>query len=539
MRVNPQTGRLEDDNGNPLPMGAAIPMDQVAPQGPPPGMAPGALAANARAGMDLSQPVMLDRGGNDGPPMGLPQQTPVAQPSPVTPQQPPPMVRESGTISHTHEVASPEERRAMAAMRATDQDAIRIAGQQGQLGQEQAQQQLQATQAQAGLRQQQAQETQARIDTGQAEAAAAKAQFDGEREKLSKMDVKDFWSTRTTGQKVAAAISLAMGAVGGVLTGKGGNVAMDVIHKAVDDDYRLQRAQIETQRGKLGDAEKNLHMTNEERARKLSELEVSQTAKWLGVADAAKVRAAEVGTRAAAVQAQVISNGAQEKAQAHYQQWLQGMRDKVTSSGTSVTGTGTTSGEATRAQGKQMEKAALAAQLADDFRNGGDQQLSEAAKARILKNDRLMHAQKDSTLATWLQGMAPGSIVPTNRYDGLTDREKEIANSQRLMAEKAAALNYTAGGEKSLDAMVAEFDPTVPGGNSRQKIENIRNIMNANAGLAGKQMGVAQQGIKTGAAGAPQGRPALSPADRAELETFVRTNPNDPRAARARQLLGL
>jgi hypothetical protein len=537
MRVNPQTGQLEDDNGNPLPTGTAVPMNQVAPQGPPPGMAPGALAANARAGQDLSLPVMLDRGGNDAPPMGLPLQTPAAAPSPPVAPQPPPMVRDTGTWSRTHEAPLPAEREAMRQVTLGDKEAERLAGQQGDVDKAKAQQELEAAQAKAAQRQLQTIQVGAAVDQGQAAVAEAKQKYDAESDRLSKMDVKDWWSTRSTGQKIAAAISVAMGALGGALTGKGGTSGvMDILNKSMDDEYRLQRAQIDVQAKKVEGAKENVGMARQAHADAIANLELKQAATWNALGDAAAAKAAQVGTQAAAVQAQVIKNNAEQKTNVHLEQWLEGQRQKVTTGGTSVTGTGTTSGEATRAQGKQMEKAALAAQLADDFRNGGDQQLSEAAKARILKNDRLMHAQKDSTLATWLQGMAPGSIVPTNRYDGLTDREKEIANSQRLMAEKAAALNYTAGGEKSLDAMVAEFDPTVPGGNSRQKIENIRNIMNANAGLAGKQMGVAQQGIKTGAAGAPP--PSTTADDQAAIQ-WARSHPNDPRARSILQLHGL
>ncbi|MFN2616456.1 MAG: hypothetical protein ABR581_04940 [Thermoleophilaceae bacterium] len=353
--MNPVTGQLEDDGqGMPQTFGQVqgVPLDQVAPAAPGPAIPPGVLAANARAGQDLSQPVVIDRGGNDAPPLALPPQTPVASPAPVTPQPPPGMVRESET--RTREVVSPEERRAMQALRGTDQEAVRLAGQQGEVGQAQAQATLESAQQRAQLGQQQAAEKQAQIAEGQRLAAEAKAQYDGERQKLAGMDVKDFWSTRTTGQKVAGAIALAMGAVGGVLTGKGGNVAMDVIGKAIDDDYRVQRAHIEVQKDKVAGARENLAMSNEERARRLSELDVKQTAIWQAVGDAAQVKAAQVGTQAAAVQGQVIKNAADQKAQAHYQQWLEGMRTKVQS--TSVQGTGAAGGVAGKASSEDLAK---------------------------------------------------------------------------------------------------------------------------------------------------------------------------------------
>jgi hypothetical protein len=257
MRVNPQTGQLEDDNGNPLPTGTAVPMNQVAPQGPPPGMAPGALAANARAGQDLSLPVMLDRGGNDAPPMGLPLQTPAAAPSPPVAPQPPPMVRDTGTWSRTHEAPLPAEREAMRQVTLGDKEAERLAGQQGDVDKAKAQQELEAAQAKAAQRQLQTIQVGAAVDQGQAAVAEAKQKYDAESDRLSKMDVKDWWSTRSTGQKIAAAISVAMGALGGALTGKGGTSGvMDILNKSMDDEYRLQRAQIDVQaegRGREGE----------------------------------------------------------------------------------------------------------------------------------------------------------------------------------------------------------------------------------------------------------------------------------------------
>jgi hypothetical protein len=80
--------------------------------------------------------------------------------------------------------------------------------------------------------------------------AAYKAQNDylnqkrQERDKLQsevdKQPLEKGWGRFSTGNKIVAAISLAMGAFGSALT-KGPNVALEILNKTIDDDYEAQR----------------------------------------------------------------------------------------------------------------------------------------------------------------------------------------------------------------------------------------------------------------------------------------------------------
>lgn len=541
LRVNPFTGQLEDDGqGMPQTLGQVqgVPLDQMQPA---PSAPPGMLAANSRAGQDLSQPVVIDRGGNDGPPLNLPPQTPTAPPAPVAPQQPPGMVRDTET--RTREVVSPEERKAMQALRATDQQGVQIAGQQGEVGQAQAQQKLDAANEQAGLRQQQAAETQARIAAGQAEAEKAKAQYDAESTKLSKMDMKDWWSTRSTGQTIVAAISLAMGAIGGALTGRGGNTALEVIDKAMDNDYRLQRAQIETQQGRVAGAEKNLHLTNDERARKLSELEVSQVAKWNALGDAAAAKAAQVGTQQAAVQAKVIKNAATEKAQAHYQEWLQGQRTKATS--TSVQGTGgaaAAGGKPTEAQARYamlaqqmngelatiMQNPQMASTVLSKMQGGG--QLSEAADVTASKG----------IMGALGVGAARGAgLLPKSKYEGLGQQEQLVANAWDNLTEKYARV-LTGAGMPAEEARRMALQNSPHAGDSQaviaQKLVRMKSASDQMMSLAGPAAASVAPAAPGAGGGAPGG--SMSADDQAAVQ-WARSHPSDPRAARILQMHGM
>jgi hypothetical protein len=62
-----------------------------------------------------------------------------------------------------------------------------------------------------------------------------------EASKAAKIDPNNFWNTRSTGQKIAAAIGIALGGIGGGMSGHGGNTAMDVINKAIDRDIDAQK----------------------------------------------------------------------------------------------------------------------------------------------------------------------------------------------------------------------------------------------------------------------------------------------------------
>jgi hypothetical protein len=56
---------------------------------------------------------------------------------------------------------------------------------------------------------------------------------------------KRFWENQTTGGKIAAYLAVALGGLGGALTGKGDNVGLDMVNKAIDRDIDEQKFNIE------------------------------------------------------------------------------------------------------------------------------------------------------------------------------------------------------------------------------------------------------------------------------------------------------
>lgn len=542
-RVNPQTGQLEDDNGNPVSLGQGVPMDQVAPmgQGPQPGM----LAANQRAGQDLSQPVTIDRGGNDMLPSLAPQmpQAPVAPPpSPALPLQPPGMVRDTSTQTRTREVPLPQEAAAMKRVTADDQAAVGIAEQQGAVEKRKAEQEALAAQRRADTRQGFAGQTGTAIDQDTAAVATAKATYDAEQQKLAKMGVKDFWADKSIGQKVAAAIALAMSAVGGALSGKGGNTALDVINKAVDDNYRLQRAQIDVQERKAASAKEAVGMARQTHADRIADLELRQAATWNAVGDAAAAKAAQIGTEAAAVTAERLRQDAATKRDLHLQQWFEGQRSKVTNTNTSVQGTG----PAGAAGGKPTEAQARYALLSQQMNGELDTimknpQLATAVLGKMQGRGQLSEAA-DTTASKGIAGavgvglLRGAKLLPKSKYENMSEQEQLVANAWDNLTEKYARV-LTGAGMPAEEARRMALQNAPHGGDSApviaQKLTRMRSAsdqMMSLAGPAAASVAPAAPGAGGGAQPGGQDQEAIQ---------WARAHPDDPRAKRILQMHGM
>lgn len=67
----------------------------------------------------------------------------------------------------------------------------------------------------------------------------------------SKIDPQHYWADKSTGSKVASAIGLILGGIGGGLDHTGGNVVMDYLNKQIDRDIEAQKANLGTKRSLL------------------------------------------------------------------------------------------------------------------------------------------------------------------------------------------------------------------------------------------------------------------------------------------------
>lgn len=90
-----------------------------------------------------------------------------------------------------------------------------------------------------------------RFEAEQADAQKSLNQSLDEYKAISaqKVDPNHFWQQATpgTGSKIAAAISIALAGIGGAVSGKGGNAALDIFDRAIDRDIDAQKFNIQQQ----------------------------------------------------------------------------------------------------------------------------------------------------------------------------------------------------------------------------------------------------------------------------------------------------
>lgn len=80
-----------------------------------------------------------------------------------------------------------------------------------------------------------------------------KAAYDALKTPDGKVDPGRFWGSRSTGQKVLAGIAVALSGFGNGLMGRGGNDALSLIQKQIDDDIDAQKANIAGERERKRD----------------------------------------------------------------------------------------------------------------------------------------------------------------------------------------------------------------------------------------------------------------------------------------------
>lgn len=176
----------------------------------------------------------------------------------------------------------------------------------------------------------------------QASLNAAKVNFDARKKALddqsaklfddiqtSKVDPGRFYNSLSTGSQIAAAVSIALGGLGGGVSGHGGNIALDTINKAIDRDIDAQKTDLNNKNTLLA---RNLEQTHN-----LNEAEQITRSQLLTVANAqiAKTTAQNMGQQAQAQKLQLMGSLNQKIAQQHLSMASTGMvMDLVDSRGT-------------------------------------------------------------------------------------------------------------------------------------------------------------------------------------------------------------
>lgn len=139
-----------------------------------------------------------------------------------------------------------------------------------------------------------------------------------------KVDPEHFWNSKSSGQKVLAGIAIALGGIGGAYTGKGGNVAMDIINKAIDNDIDAQKFNItqasNTRKEKMANQQGQVSVTNSLlsglNSKFNNQMQADQAARYL-MLEQAKNKVESIASKYAApelkAKAQVLTGQLQEE----------------------------------------------------------------------------------------------------------------------------------------------------------------------------------------------------------------------------------
>lgn len=121
-------------------------------------------------------------------------------------------------------------------------------------------------------------------------------EIDARYEDAKNSKVQNFWADKTTGTKVAAAIAIGLGAYGAQLAGSPGqNGAFDIINKAVERDFNMQKANLE-QKNKLFEYSKDrLGLFKDAKKDALADLDLKHAASLDTIANDLSVKMAQQG----------------------------------------------------------------------------------------------------------------------------------------------------------------------------------------------------------------------------------------------------
>ena len=291
-RINPATG-IEEDDGLPEPVGTPLPAE-LANLKPPAVVYPPALQA----------------------PAVVPEPMPAA-PVPV-PMPAPRMAQvETGSTTTTttsQKVQTPEEIKLRAeadklveSQIANEQKAAGIATKQAEIEQLKAQEldTRAAAKEQAVLK---------LLQDGDTEVEKRTAELNLQSENFKKMEFKDYWADKGTGNKILAAISIGLGSLGAGMAGRQGNTALDIINKAVDDDFARQKAAMQKAETQVNIAKENVKDAQNSRKQSFLDLEMKSAVATEAVASKYASMLAAQGVPAAQIQSNTTVLALQQRA---------------------------------------------------------------------------------------------------------------------------------------------------------------------------------------------------------------------------------
>lgn len=540
-RYNSATGQLEDEQGQPAPVGTPIPVDQMQPAAGPSPIAPGALAAAQRSGVPVNEPVVLDRRTPDEQQAAASMQPPsvVAPPPTVAAPALPAVVKTGSQTTVSREKLAPGETEAEQKREGLAAEDQKLAGLQLDVETKAAGEKAKGAKEEAALGAQHIERQQAVIAAGQKAIETANQRFASESEKLSKMQPRDYYEGRS-GLRIWNAVMMGLGELGAGLARTGHNLAADVIQSQIQHYYTMEREKIERQRETVASAKEGVAIARQDKADKLADLQVDMLARSAALKQSIEARVAEVGTEHARVFGKRMLNALEQEDLKIKRDWLTGQRAKISSTSTYQATDGAAGGG--RGQSGTAEQQKLGLYARDMMRDletiRQNPQLTGDVLAKIQKN-QLASESADKRSGEGLfaaAGVGAGrmvGLIPKSKYDNLTPEHQSVVNAWDNAVENFVRMK-TGAGMPVEEARREALQNAPSAGDSPLVIaQKFRRLQSAAADMlaASGPAGVAIQARAGAPAGvAPTPAPAKPAAHDKRAVQWARLHPKDPRA---------
>lgn len=450
-RVNPETGQIEDESGNPV---GAAPLDQVVGAPPSGGLPipPAALAREPVAPAPVgplapTKPYIIDPQDNlpaDERRLPQPQVEPLPIPG-LPPAGPAPMGGkhvEGGVTTTTRTKVAPEEEAALKRGMAADEAAVGIARREGDALAKRTGAEVEAVSAEAEAAAEHA-KRQAEIQ-GQWKAELEKSNAEVQKAvaKRAATKMEEFGENDPAWKSIGRALMIGLGELGRSLSRSGHNTALEIIRDQEKEHYMLQRQKIEDAKEAVGEAKDARAGVRADKLDALADLERERYVNNAALALKGKEMIAKASDEATKVLGEKIVNEAEQRAAASAQRYGAIKRVQVESrvSWTDTTGAGVT-GATGKITDQMRERTALFNAVAPDLKllqeSGG---LSDKGAEALYRHDLDSKATEKYPGLVAIGRRLPGFMQPDATKtieEKLTPRDQQVYQAYRKAVDIA------------------------------------------------------------------------------------------------------
>lgn len=467
---------------------------------------------------ELAAAVTASRPSSFEAPQPAPGAAPAAEAAPAAIPDQTKTVTDSRTVT-TREKATAGELKAVAEIQKSEERAVDLVKKQTKIDVERARVEGERKQALAGAAAEEQKRVNTVADEGRRRMEAAQTRLAAEQDRLARMEFKDFWADKTTGQRVLSRIGVALGAAGAAMA-KIPNFALQMLNSAIEQDFAVQRFNIDKQK-QVAQAEGGVLAARQWREDALRDLDIRRAGAERATAAQVEAEASKRGTDVAQLNGAKAAEGLRMQAAQREQKWQEGQRVKIQSEVQKQTVTGTGGAGAGGRGGQPTESQAKMALLAEQMR--GELKLLERLPG--LTDKALEKMQSNQTWVDVADRAAAGGagkalladlgrkagVVPKSKYAGLSEKDQQVANAWDNVLEKYTRL-LTGAGMPADEARRMALQDAPHAGDApavrAQKLERMRNAAAQMMALSG----TAAARVQAATPGAPVGAPAAAPA---------------------------